>query len=483
MIKKRFVTALRLCMRTTCAGVLAWIAAIPSLPASGETIIRMPSGGYRNIEPSRPFEQVINRSPDVLAVDENKANHSFRIRAIAPGEGVVELHGTDGRGNASVRSFRVVARDSQNQDDRAPSQKNSEGALGAPDLATWISQSFKGLRASTIGDSILLSGSILSLGDFRRLEQLALSSGAAFVPQYQIAPALLEEILADINRRLSSGTGASLSLIRSGSSIVATTDDATNKKVERLIRRYAMILPSFDDDRSGNPYPDSQIKVTMHFVESNDNKATESGQRFSGAHYPLTGQISSNGGVEQAPFQFYLRYLSAHLSTRLLEQPVIMAQSGTTAELHSGGDLAYQASVSEHGQATQFRSYGLTAKVSPRTRHDGDIKLDIDLEISDPSGSEINAINQTLNTRRVKSSMVLQDGMARLIARLKRQKRDSSAASPPLFAKIPVISWLTSSRGNSSKVQDLWIFVSATSDLYQPFDDSLEALNNVTLEQ
>ena len=477
----------KIAFRVGVTAALASVAALPSLPATGETIIRMPAGGYRTIEPTRPFDQVVNRTPEVITVEEDKANQSFRIRALSPGEGVVELHSTDGRGKPSVRSFRVLAKESNDRDGGAgsPVQEqlgSSNGSSDNSEVAQWIAVASRKIKARPMGDKLVLTGELSSLAEFRRLERMVTHNVASFVPQYEIATPLLDEIINDINRRLRGNAGVSLTLVRSGSSIIATTDDPTSKRNERLISRYSQLLPSFDADRSGNPYPDSQIKVTMHFVESTENNSTERGQKFSGVHVPLTGQITASG-IEQAPFEFYLKYLSAHMSTRLLEQPAVMAQSGTTAELHSGGDLAYQASASVHGVATQFRSYGLTAKVSPKTRFDGDIKLDLDLDISDPSGAETQAMNQTINSRKVKSSLVLQDGMSRLVARLRRQKREKSSAAPPLFADIPVISWIVSNKGSNNKVQDLWIFVSATSDLYQPFGDSEEVLNRLTQER
>jgi Flp pilus assembly secretin CpaC len=328
----------------------------------------------------------------------------------------------------------------------------------------------------------MITGTLTSLQEFHDLEQFAARGLVEMVPQYTISDDLLDTILADINERMGSGSGAQVTLVRSGRSVIAAADDPGHASVQKIITRYALILPSFDRDRSGNPYPESQIKVTMHLVESTEDRATEAGQKFSGAHYPLTGQIGTSG-LEQAPFQYQLRYLSSHLATKLLEQPTVLAQSGTTAELHSGGDLAYQASASEHGVATQFRNYGLLAKVTPRTQHDGDIKLDLDLEISDPTGSDTDATNQTLNRRRVKSAVILQDGMSKLVARVRRHKKEQSSSGLPVLSDIPVVSWIVSSRGRSAKLQELWIFVSASSDLYQPFSDSTENIDDFMSER
>jgi Flp pilus assembly secretin CpaC len=448
--------------------------------AAADTLIRIPPGGYRTIEPTRPFDQIINRNPELITIEENKSNHSFRIRSLAAGESNVELHSTDGRGRPMVRSFRVVAQPKEQSSSFGLQYKSYQNAAGSSsgDISAIIQKTFKRITSTAIADQMILSGELTSVSEFHALERLVAHSVAKIVPQFAITPELLDQILTDVNRRLKGGSGVTLALVRSGSGIIATTDDPSNKAVIRLISRYAMIIPGFDADRSGNPYPESQIKVTMHFVESTTNNASETGQKFSGAHFPLTGEISS-GRIEQAPFQYYLRYLSSHLATRVLEQPSVMAQSGTTSELHSGGDLAYQTATSSKTTSTQFRNYGLTARVTPRTRHDGDIRIDLDLEISEPSGAATNATNQTMNSRKVKSSLILQDGMARLAARLRRQKKENSSAAPPLIAEIPVLSWLVSSNGRQSELQDLWIFVSATSDLYQPFEGQDETLSKL----
>jgi hypothetical protein len=73
--------------------------------------------------------------------------------------------------------------------------------------------------------------------------------------------------------------------------------------------------------------------------------------------------------------------------------------------------------------------------------------------------------------------------MSKLVARVRRHKKEQSSSGLPVLSDIPVVSWIVSSRGRSAKLQELWIFVSASSDLYQPFSDSTENIDDFMSER
>jgi Flp pilus assembly secretin CpaC len=448
-------------------------------PAFGETIVRLKVGGYRTVEPSRPYDKVTSNNPSVVEVIEDAANKSFQLKGIAPGEGTVDLIGRGANGNTNTRSFRVLVRATEKQ-------KTAVQTPVTPDsgntLALWLKREFKNLRGELVGEKLLLSGSLTSTTEFQKLEQMASSTQITFIPNHTIPQNILTDIIVYVNNRLARSGGARATLAQNGNSVTLITDNKKDESIQLLTARYATIIPGFDSTMSGNPEPDAQIKVTMHFVESTETKSSEVSQKFSGANFPLAGDFTLRG-IEQAPFSYYLKYLNSHMSTRLLEQPAIVTQSGRSAELHSGGDLAYQTAISSRSTSTQFRSFGLTAQVTPITRIDGSISMDLELEISEPSGSSAVAETQTLTKRKVKSAMTLEDGMAKLVARLRRQKQEKSSSAPPILEKIPIISWLVTSRGNIADTADLWIFVSATSSLYQDFGDSQKELDRLLEDQ
>jgi Flp pilus assembly secretin CpaC len=455
---------------------------IVTTPAFGETIVRLKVGGYRTVEPSRPYDKVTSNNPSVVEVIEDAANRSFQLKGIAPGEGTVDLIGSGANGNTNTRSFRVLVRAGEKQKPAVQSPVTPDSGNA---LALWLKREFKNLRGDLVGDKLLLSGSLTSASEFQKLEQMASSTQITFIPNHSIPQNIMTDVIAYVNNRLARSGGARATLAQNGNSVTLITDSKKDETIQLLTARYATIIPGFDSTMSGNPDPDAQIEVTMHFVESTETKSSEVSQKFSGANFPLSGEFTLRG-IEQAPFSYYLKYLkylNSHMSTRLLEQPAIVTQSGRSAELHSGGDLAYQTATSARATSTQFRNFGLTAQVTPITRIDGSISMDLELEISEPSGSSAVADTQTLTKRKVRSALTLDDGMAKLVARLRRQKQEKSSSAPPILEKIPIISWFVTSRGNISDTADLWIFVSATSSLYQDFADSQKELDRLLEEQ
>jgi Flp pilus assembly secretin CpaC len=447
--------------------------------AIAETIVRLKVGGFRTVEPSRPYDNVTSNNPAIVEVIEDAANKSFQLKGIAPGEATVDLIGSGANGKTNTRSFRVLVRPSEKQKTEIQTPVTPESGNS---LALWLKREFKNLRGELVGDKMLLSGSLTSTTEFQKLEQMASSTQITFIPNHSIPQNILADVIAYVNNRLARSGGVRATLAQNGNSVTLITDSKKDEAIQLLTARYAAIIPGFDSTLSGNPEPEAQIKVTMHFVESTQTKSSEVSQKFSGANFPLTGELNLRG-IEQAPFSYYLKYLNSHMSTRLLQQPAIVTQSGRSAELHSGGDLAYQTATSARSTSTQFRNFGLTAQVTPITRIDGSISMDLELEISEPSGSSAVADTQTLTKRKVKSAVTLDDGMAKLVARLRRQKQEKSSSGPPILEKIPIISWFVTSRGNIADTADLWIFVSATSSLYQDFGDSQKELDRLLEEQ
>lgn len=463
-----------ICTKYTLCRIIIMLPTALHTNASAETLVRLKVGGFRTVEPSRPFDKVTNQNPEVIQVIEDAGNRSFQVKGIAPGEGTVDLISSGSNGKTTTRSFRVLVREGEQKQQL---QKPVTAASGNT-LSSWLKRDFKNLRGEPMADKFLLSGSLTSAAEFQKLEQMAASTQLTFVPTYSIPHDILSDVINYVNNRLARSGGARASLALNGKSVTIVTDNAKDEVIQRLIARYATIIPGFDSTMSGNPDPDAQIKVTMHFVESTESKSSEISQKFSGANFPLAGEFTLRG-IEQAPFSYYLKYLNSHMSTRLLEQPAIVTQSGRSAELHSGGDLAYQTATSARTMSTQFRSFGLTAQVTPATRIDGSISMDLELEISEPSGSGAVAETQTITKRKVKSALTLEDGMAKLVARLRRQKREKTSSAPPLLEHIPILSWFVTSRGSLDDTADLWIFVSATSSLYQDFSDAQPELDRL----
>jgi general secretion pathway protein D len=108
-----------------------------------------------------------------------------------------------------------------------------------------------------------------------------------------------------------------------------------------------------------------------------------------------------------------------------------------------------------------YRNTGIILSVSPRVSANGEVRLDIEQEISAvvPGTSAATALTPTVSERKVKSSISVATGQTVLLAGLISEQQNGNRATLPVLDQIPNIGDLFGHQDNSTARTELIIFI------------------------
>jgi pilus assembly protein CpaC len=198
----------------------------------------------------------------------------------------------------------------------------------------------------------------------------------------------------------------------------------------------------------------------------------------------INGPLPTNGlpllslnAIEQAPPAFsalgttftrgkiniLLDFLVTNNYARVLAKPKLLASNGKAASFLSGGEVPV-VTVSTQGQASvQWKSYGVTLEIDPKTGKEGAIEAKIKAEVSNLDYT--NAVNYgqgqipAIKTRRAETNINVAPDNTVVIAGLIEDQQDKTSSGVPVLSGIPFLGELFKTTNSSGKKSELVIFV------------------------
>src|SRR5882757_5702354 len=117
-----------------------------------------------------------------------------------------------------------------------------------------------------------------------------------------------------------------------------------------------------------------------------------------------------------------------------------------------------------------YRNTGIILRVSPRINVNGNVRLDVEQEISNVSPATAASLTPTVSERKVRSSISVATGQTVLLAGLISEQQNSTRNGIPLFDEIPGLGDAFSHRDKKTARTELIIFIRP-----QIIRDSLDA--------
>jgi len=157
-----------------------------------------------------------------------------------------------------------------------------------------------------------------------------------------------------------------------------------------------------------------------------------------------------------------LNALETQTKIHVLSAPKLMVLNNQTAALQVGDQVpvATQSAVgvvnpdSPIVNSIQYRDTGVILKVTPRVNAGGLVLLDIAQEVSDVAPTASSNINSpTISTRRISTSIAVQDGQVIALGGLIRDTRSKGKTGLPYLSRIPLVGSLLFGRTNDSTVR------------------------------
>ena len=106
-----------------------------------------------------------------------------------------------------------------------------------------------------------------------------------------------------------------------------------------------------------------------------------------------------------------------------------------------------------------YRSTGIILRVIPRVSPNGNVRLDVEQEISQATNSTASTLTPTVSQRKVKSSVSVANGQTVLLAGLIQEKTELDRGGIPLLDQIPKVGDLFSHQTKSTVRTELIIFI------------------------
>jgi general secretion pathway protein D len=107
-----------------------------------------------------------------------------------------------------------------------------------------------------------------------------------------------------------------------------------------------------------------------------------------------------------------------------------------------------------------YRSTGIILRVAPRVNANGNVRLEVEQEISNvPITSQTSTLTPTISQRKVRSSVAVASGQTMLLAGLISERQAGNRAGVPLLDQIPLIGEAFSHRDRGIIRTELIIFI------------------------
>jgi general secretion pathway protein D len=170
-------------------------------------------------------------------------------------------------------------------------------------------------------------------------------------------------------------------------------------------------------------------------------------------------------GNENLP-NVVLDALHAVTSTKVLSNPSLVVIDNQVATLMVGSDVPISTGSANVLTANNtivnsidYRSVGLILRVVPRINVNGNVRLDIEQEISQVASQTGVGGNPTFTQRKVKSSVGVQNGQTVLLAGLIQEQQDTNRGGIPLLDQIPNLGDAFSHQNKTGTRTELIIFI------------------------
>jgi len=238
---------------------------------------------------------------------------------------------------------------------------------------------------------------------------------------------------------------------------VAATNALTIRDTPSRVAAAARVIQAIDKARP-------EVIIDVELLEINRSNLLEFGlQLASGDSSGLDGAVSTDQSgltlrnlrnltqsdlfLTNLPSLFY-RLLKQDGNTRTLANPQLRTSEGIAAQASFGERVPVPvttfAPFATGGAAQQpitsfnYENIGVNIEITPRTHHDGEVSLTLNIEVSSVTGTGFSGL-PTFGNRQINTVIRLRDGETNLLAGLIRDEERQIMDGIPGLSDIPVI--------------------------------------------
>lgn len=137
--------------------------------------------------------------------------------------------------------------------------------------------------------------------------------------------------------------------------------------------------------------------------------------------------------------------------------PKVLTADQQSAEIASGKEIPYQSTSGNQGTNTEFKEAELLLRVTPRITPEG--RINMDLEITNDSVGEVFNGVPSIDTNRVETVVLVDDGETVVLGGIFQQTRNEGTYKTPFFGDLPWVGRMFRRDFSDSKKAELLVFI------------------------
>ncbi|MHC4427637.1 MAG: secretin N-terminal domain-containing protein [Planctomycetota bacterium] len=211
---------------------------------------------------------------------------------------------------------------------------------------------------------------------------------------------------------------------------------------------------SNSDSILGGPLVDNRIGGTGSFQGTRESDG-------------LFGFLDSSVLDVNVSLNVVLQALHQKTKVRILQQPVVFTADNQEASFFEGQDVPVlsQTQTTSEGtvnESVNYESVGIGLNVRPRITTEGDVDLEINLEVSNivPGQGQFNS--PVFDRRETTTQVIIKDQQTIVLSGILRELESRIERKIPLLGDIPLLGEVFKSRENTTTTTELLMFIQPT---------------------
>ncbi len=167
--------------------------------------------------------------------------------------------------------------------------------------------------------------------------------------------------------------------------------------------------------------------------------------------------LSLFGATANRFLNLELSALEAEGKGNIVSSPRVITADQKKASIEQGEDIPYQQATSSGATSVAFKKASLRLEVTPQITPEGNVILT--LEVSKDSRGALTAAGPAINTKKVNTEVLVENGGTVVIGGIFTQDESSEINKVPLLGDIPYLGYLFQNRVKSTRKTELLVFI------------------------
>ena len=304
-------------------------------------------------------------------------------------------------------------------------------------LSQWVKNK-RGPAIKIENRKVVLSGRLLLLSDFWDLES-HLHQQSQFINRMKIQDSQQNEIRSAMNHRLSINNlpAGQWSFSPNISMRIPTSEKTKLTNYRKILAPYGIEV--IVDKQQILLHKSIQIRIHIAHVK-------KSFLRQWGMNWPtqFSAQVVSGKASRINDFILSLNTLENEGWGQTLATPTLLTEANQWAQFHSGGEFPIQ-TTTQFSNSVEWKRYGLSLKVRPTTNGVGELRVELDLDISSLDHNQSSAGIPALNRSQLKTQVTMKNPRPFFLSGFIQRNKSQGDQGLPWLRQIPLFSPLFSS--------------------------------------